>query len=483
MRKRTELNKIQIPEWIRKIFKYFEKEMGICEEAVILCVIKALYIILTVAILSGQWYGGYGSYGIDFNPIKEIFSSIMFGVTLFIYLKRKVSNYFLKVVLQFLVVLYYIPLNSAFSIHNTSITFGVLSNLYYMLLVLLLTSKFLERILGYFFAEKECNCTHQYSKQLNTLLWFCFIITIIYITFKISYNGIEFLTSMQGSDVYKIRASFQEYMDSISGTPWAYFLTIIQNLCVYVFPIYILISLEKKRYIHLLIAVLGVVAEYSVSSSKSSVFFALLIPIVYLSNKLKLLTKVKKLFYSGILAMMVWCLGELIFSQSKAVYMLFVRREFFFPSWLDTLYFDYFSTHPKVHWSQSVLVLQNIIESSYTEQPVNIISKTYFKGEVPSPNSGMFAEAYMHFGIIGIIIYPILLCMMLKISAKIYNGYGYSIMIVIAAKVVLHMINVPVLRTDFVLSYILFTFVVGLVGKYFRSNMKCRRKFDGKNKS
>ncbi|WP_297778571.1 hypothetical protein, partial [Blautia sp.] len=60
MRKRTELNKIQIPEWIRKIFKYFEKEMGICEEAVILCVIKALYMILTVAILSGQWYGGYG---------------------------------------------------------------------------------------------------------------------------------------------------------------------------------------------------------------------------------------------------------------------------------------------------------------------------------------------------------------------------------------------------------------------------------------
>lgn len=94
-----------------------------------------------------------------------------------------------------------------------------------------------------------------------------------------------------------------------------------------------------------------------------------------------------------------------------------------------------------------------------------MINNNYFGGYVPSPNTGLFADAYMNFGIIGIIIYPLLISFVLNKSEGIYRKYGLGIMTVMAVKLAIHLTNVPLLRTDFVLSYFCLHLFCGLFQK------------------
>ena len=94
-----------------------------------------------------------------------------------------------------------------------------------------------------------------------------------------------------------------------------------------------------------------------------------------------------------------------------------------------------------------------------------MINDNYFGGYVPSPNTGLFADAYMNLGIVGVLTYQMIISYVLHKSDGIYQEYGSGIMNVMAVKLAIHLTNVPLLRTDFILSYFLFTFVLWFVSK------------------
>ena len=104
-----------------------------------------------------------------------------------------------------------------------------------------------------------------------------------------------------------------------------------------------------------------------------------------------------------------------------------------------------------------------ILPAQYPQGILNSINNHFYQGYVPSPNTGLFAEAYMHFGDFGIVIYPMLLTYLFKISQKTLSFYGNELTILVAVKLVLQLTNVPIVRTDFVLSFVLFVLVIRIL--------------------
>ena len=429
-------------------------------------IIKYLYVILSLLVLKDMWYPGSGGYGIDFIIWKELVASLVFGAVTCVYLCLRLKNRFIKTLMQILFILYYIPLNCAFALNNASWGFLFQSNLYFVLLIVIVywLAKLME-------GKTRVNKTRKGDRVISA---FCFIVCCIFIIHKFSYNGLEFSFTISGESVYETRAGYVEYLSSISGTMFSYLLAIIRNLVSYVAPFYILYGLMHRKPLPVFAGGFCVLCMYAVSSEKSDFMMPLLVLLVYFCYRIKILKRFNRLLPVGMITLMVICLLSHIFFHSDKIFILLIRRIMYIPAWLNKLYFDFFTHNPKLMWSQSVLLLQNILKPVYEMPILTIINNLYFNGAVPSPNTGMFAEAYMQFGIFGVFLYPVLLAGLFLFSKKVYSNYDQTTQTVIAIQLVMGITNIPITRTDFILSYVLFTVILWILPKFEFSNIKRR---------
>ena len=93
------------------------------------------------------------------------------------------------------------------------------------------------------------------------------------------------------------------------------------------------------------------------------------------------------------------------------------------------------------------------------------MNKEYFAGSIPSPNTGMFGEAYMQLGALGIIVFPILICVFSRVTENVLRQYGKGLSILVAVNLILSLMNIPILRTDFVLQFVFPLFFLWAVQK------------------
>lgn len=425
-------------------------------------IIKYLYILLVIMVLNNLWYEGYGSYGVEFSILKETVASIVFFVVTYIYLSINITKTFVNITMRFLYVLYYIPLNSSFAINNLTWDYFVLSNLYFTLVLIFVallgkvveTNKFLRH-------QMALNEKKVYNDK-NTL-YFCLIVAFIFIAHKVSYNGLDLSFTIASEEVYSNRATYQDYLNSISGSFFSYMLSIVRNLISYVMPFLVLASLLKGKKGYFLVGVACALAIYAVSSDKGKLFMLFVAIAIFFCEKIRLLKHFDRLFNVGVIILLIGCVIMHITLGIDTVYMLIVRRVMYLPAWLNSLYYDFFSQNSKVLWTQNVFLLQNIFSPVHDLSPLELISNAYFQNTIPSPNTGMFAEAYMHFGVIGVLFYPMIISILLWISEVAYGKHCNAIKCVTAVQLILSMTNVPITRTDFVLSYILFSGIVWML--------------------
>lgn len=426
--------------------------------------IKYLYLLTTYLILKDLWYQGTGSYRIDLNLWKEVAAGGAFFLLARCYLSLSFGSSFCAGLMHILFVLYVIPMNCAFSLNNASVSFFLLSTVY-MLLTMLALSR-ISRLL---------QTSGQESRDLlacPALRILGLAVCLFLIVHKLCYNGLSFSLSIDSDFVYESRRAYQEYLNSLSGTPFAYLLTVVQNLAVPAVPVFLLASLLHRRWAELAAGLFATVCRYSLSCEKFTLFVLLFVVGVYLLVRWKLIRHFCGLFTLGMLLLPVFCLLEYLLRGESAVYMLFIRREMYLSAWLNTLYHDFFSENCKVLWTQNVFLLQNLLPSDHESSPLQLISNAYFQGLVPSPNTGLFAESYMHFGFWGVLLYPGLLGLLFGFSGKVLADYGDAAQLLVALLAGTYMINVPVTRTDFVLSFFLYVFLLFLFRRYARGGRK-----------
>lgn len=437
---------------------------------ILLLSIKYMYIIISVTTLEGLWYGGSNGYMIDFNLGKEIIASLIFFVMTILLLNVRTKKTFIQSFLRIFYVLYYIPLNSAYAIHSMNEKFLIWSTVFVLLILLpyIVRFTFKNRTIRL----NETNVLREDfepKKFLNRPLVhvFCVVICLLYILYKLLYNGFSFSLSIDADSVYTARDDYVESLLQIEGTPIAYLLTIVKNLAGVVVPAYLYIGLSQKKIPAIILSIFTLLCIFSVSSGKGSLFFVLIVIGIYILERWNLIKYFDRIFLLGIVALFVLSIIEGGFASTgrSEVYFVVLRREMFLPSWLNTLYFDYFSQHSKLWWSESAFLLQMFMPTQYATGPLQIISNTYFQGVVASPNTGFFAEAVMQGGFIGILIYPILYRLFVEFAANTYSKYGETLSIILAARMVISLTNVPMLRTDFMLGYMLLTFAMYLIPK------------------
>ena len=91
---------------------------------------------------------------------------------------------------------------------------------------------------------------------------------------------------------------------------------------------------------------------------------------------------------------------------------ILIRRVFFVPANLNYVYFEYFSIHDHIYWSNSIL--KYAIDYAYDVSPVFVIGE-YLGDSTLAANTGVFGSGFMHLGIYGIILYMLLITFLINL--------------------------------------------------------------------
>lgn len=427
--------------------------------------IKIIYDFLSYNILNNLWYQGYGSYGINFNLFKEIISiCALIGISV-IYSRFSKINRFSNVLIHTLFLIYYIPINSSFSLQNLPIQYFILVNLYFVLLIILTLEKIQINNRKVIIKEKIKKTVVVQQNSIKKIQLILILICLSCIIYKLFYNGFAVPFSMLNESLYESRAIYVDSMNAISGTVSGYMVSLILNLSAYAVPIYIYFALQKRNYAFIILGLIALASLFSVIAGKGTLLFTIIVIGLYYCEKNNILKDFNRWSELILLFILIVCLTLYIFFDNYGLYFLVLRRAMFMPSWLNYLHYEYFSENYKIYLSQSTFLLQNIIPSNYSSPPITIISREYFASLIPSPNTGLFADAYINFGLCGVLIYPFIIGKIAAFSETVYGSYSRSIEILVAIKFAIDLTNVQLFRTDFVLSFFLMTTIMWLIIK------------------
>lgn len=414
--------------------------------------IRFLYVNVTIKVLDGLSYtGSIGGYRISYDFRRDMVAFLFFAIIIMFYSMRPMWDDFKSVLLHFIMILYYIPINVEYVIHENPVSFLAFTSLYIIIMIYILTRKK---------GMRDNVIKGEEWLYDNRILIFCVAVCCIFIVYKLLYNGLSLRITIDSDYVYTNRAAYSESTSKFSGTLIGYTMTLLSCLQSTMSVVLLFIGLRRKKILYVIIAILDNLSEFSLYSMKGTLFTPVLVVAVYFVYKKKWLKDYRKFFNMCFLLLMIICYIESKFFRVGKIYFIIIRRVMFSPAWLNSMYYDYFSSNSKVLLTDSVIGLQRLFPHVYDTSPLMKISETYFCGTADSPNTGMFAAAYMQLGVLGIILQPVLIYFMSKWASRVLQGYGFGFVVAIASIIVQKMLNVPILRTDFVLSFFVCVFLL-----------------------
>ncbi|MBG9586547.1 O-antigen polymerase [Cytobacillus firmus] len=269
----------------------------------------------------------------------------------------------------------------------------------------------------------------QNGKLLLTV-FFALMTTYVY-GYLIATGGLSRM-NFDLSLVYETRAQYSSTANGLSSylIPWQAYG--VNNMIIALGIIF------RKRF--LLLLGLGLqLLLFGMIGQKSFLFAPVLV--IFLSYFLK-----KKFIYNNIMTLIaigfsvITLLGFLHykFTSDPLMGSIFIRRLLFTPAKLHYIYYDYFSEMPKMYLSHSFF--SSFAENSYGVGPVEVIANQIY-GRDFSPNVGFYGDAYLNFGLGGILFYSIILGMILKLLDGISLGLPKNISITIVIIPFMAMLN------------------------------------------
>jgi hypothetical protein len=222
------------------------------------------------------------------------------------------------------------------------------------------------------------------------------------------------------NEVYKFREKSDDIIDAnLMGyvNSWAY----------KVFgPSLLILVLYKKQYFWVIAILLLYFFWFSVINHKIILFIpALIIFIFYFFLKNKNLSVFPLLLIILIsICFLAYYIFDFIWMTN-----LFFRRAFFVPSFLTFTYYEFFSTHEFIYWSHSFL--SRLIDYPFYLNPPKLISD--YLGDDSHANNSFLSTGYMNAGILGIIVYSIIVGFLFRII----DSLSFSIPRVISVSIVI----------------------------------------------
>lgn len=382
------------------------------------------------------------SYEKIFNLSKIIPSTIAFCImSCWTYRCLKITQNNIKLLISILFILYYIPINSSLYINDLSYTYMILSNLYWCIFVKIMTIKL--KVKGFFTTDRFDDSKKEYPWILTCMFYVLDISCIIY---AFSYNG--FSLTLNFTDIYDVRAAFVGSTNFFTSFLFNFGGSIGVGIGIYY-------ALKYKEYILLTLGILAQLGIYSIARQKSNLFIVLIIFFVYLLYKKGKINSFIKIAIKSVIILMGISLVEFFLFSTNNIFTVLIRRLMYYPAWLNSIYYRFFSENSLLLMSQDVFLINRFGINIYDTSVLTLINNYFFSGVIPAPNTGMFAEAYMHFGVLGVLVFPVLSALIIKIILFVIKAYDLEVQIILIIKIAIAMLNVPVMSSNFWITYIM----------------------------
>ncbi len=444
-----------------KAAKYLSKfnKHPIIENFVFALIIKIFYDVMVLQCLP-KIYVGNITYGVMFSPDKLFVGYLTFAISTIIslhFIRKKKNN--ISLGLLILLDLYYAPTSSAYYINNASFLFLLCVSVFFILLTVVNccffnTSKF--------FKERQVGETMLNKKAF---VFLAIAVCLMCVVYAYSYNGLSI--SLDINSVYDVRAAFVGSTNTITS--------ILFHFGGQVVTVGALYGLMKKKPIIIGLCFFAQLCIFSIARQKSDLLILLIVIAIWIISLLKLFDFVKDHISFFLCLATVVSFLEFAILKSTTLFGLFVRRMMYFPSLLNYYYYDYFSHHTLLLFSQDVFLINRLKIGIYDVPVITLINEAYFGGYVPSPNTGLFAEAFMHFGYLGVFLFPFIFIGLSKLFTSAISIFSKEVQFLVVVQFFLTLMNIPMTGGVFVVTYFLWIPFAWLVTRRKQPNLKIKR--------
>ena len=407
-----------------------------------LIVLKFLYMI-SVKLMLPELYAIW-SFDKNVDFYYSLFELIPYVLCLFTYLHfyRRNSAYCFFLTLLF--VIFYIPANSGLSLSKNDVTYYCLINLYSLLIF---------TIVG-LISKKEKNdesidrfdVTHIYDskRRVRVIRTMLVIVCVISIGFVYLYNGLDF--SKVFSDMYSTRGDYAAYVTENTDSLLSYFLLLFAKMTQWLLPLGLYFAIVNKKPVDVFLCLFSFLALFTVSMEKSTLMIIGVVIFICWEEKRKDFDRLSEILIRVFLIFFAIIFVEYAIKRESILFTLIVRRIFYMPTYLTKLYYDFFRENPKMWFTQDAFFIQNVLQRFFSRPyPTNatgVISRYYFDGLIPSPNTGLFAEAYGQMGIIGVFVFPFIVALIVRVMRRGTDWYGKGAVSVVMTRLCLQMVSV-----------------------------------------
>jgi len=171
-------------------------------------------------------------------------------------------------------------------------------------------------------------------------------------------------------------------------------------------PFLVVVALRNRRYLAVVALEIVGVAFFAFSSHKAMAFYPIAVAGGWFVARQ---INSHRWILLGIIAISVASIA-LASLEGPAVWVsgLSLHRILFLPVQITNFYIDYFSNHPRLLWAESKVTL-GLMSSGLPSDAAQFIGEEYFGRPDVVANTGWISTGYMNAGVIGIIIYGVVI--------------------------------------------------------------------------
>ena len=165
---------------------------------------------------------------------------------------------------------------------------------------------------------------------------------------------------------------------------------------------------------------------------------------------------------------MTW-IGESMSDENSFLFKLVVSRMSYMPSYLNHVYYDFFDVHSKIWFTSDFFPLDKfvsmVLPAPYPQGMVNTISVQVFNETIPSPNTGLFAEAFAQMGYLGIFVFPFIVSFVAIFYTNYSSCYGYAGALILLSSFGMGLTNTALFSTMGMVRILIFVLITWLLVK------------------
>ncbi len=339
----------------------------------------------------------YTVFDLRLNNIKLVESYFLFFVIW--WLIPKSSTKLSHIIIWLLILLSYIPMLTIFAFKDESRIFMYAVTIFWMTVLILRHMQEISLLLL------------RQDVVIRSSLFVVFSIIVLSMSYK--YLGFSF--NLDLTKVYDIRSQYVEAKIPLAGYLFHWQAYIVN-------PVIFAIFITRKKWIYTGLIIIFQVLLFSNTGHKTFLFalpfILILIWIITRKNSLAYIAGgLSTMILLGMLS--YWLIADVWISS------LFTRRLLLIPAQLSFFYYDFFSKHDYVLLSHSIF--RFFLDYTYHLDPAHLIGMVYLNNPQTGANTGIVGDAYMNFGLIGLVIWSILLVIILKLLDACSKGKDIKI--------------------------------------------------------